>query len=527
MFARIDDANSARCIVVSPNHDAVVDWSVAGPVRASPQPAGSRRGGVLGKVQLACIAATLLFVYRQSLLGYLADQHYQEHFLYLWAFLALALWRSLIGPFRRGFGLASGRDRLGVGLTLLASLLLVASDLAGSTTGMRTSLVLFLSGCAVLVVTSWSVNRCLLHGLLMLLCFGIPYSVYFPLTSSLQWGVASVIAWPATMGWADYTVDSTVVLFPHYQLAITPDCSGLGQLLTFVGIAALGVLSSARRGARTVLVFSLAIVLAWLSNLVRVGVFVLLVGLGWTGAIESEVWHASIGFLVFFPFVVALVAVILKTHTAPTVHPERSVASGRFAVAWLLVPVLLAHYFGLGRPDQLPEPRYFAALASPPQHRLELRAPSESSDRLSYATPWLINARMRRDDEAFFDLLHYATSSSSHLCVHKVAACLYAPGQRVSYRPPVLIDGRHWWPISLDAEEPANSMHIYFAFEVGGVRCDDSAATQWEVFRQRILFGVWEVRLTRVILAGTLPPAPTVYEQEVLTWLGRTIDEGR
>ncbi|MGK0153176.1 MAG: hypothetical protein ACI9SE_000120, partial [Neolewinella sp.] len=37
--------------------------------------------------------------------------------------------------------------------------------------------------------------------------------------------------------------------------------------------------------------------------------------------------------------------------------------------------------------------------------------------------------------------------------------------------------------------------------------------------RQRVLGGSWDVRLTRVMFAGTLPAAPSDYEIEVLTWL--------
>ena len=42
-------------------------------------------------LQAAVVALALLYLYRESLLGYLGDQHYQEHFVYLWGFLFLAL----------------------------------------------------------------------------------------------------------------------------------------------------------------------------------------------------------------------------------------------------------------------------------------------------------------------------------------------------------------------------------------------------------------------------------------------------
>ncbi|MFT4515232.1 MAG: exosortase/archaeosortase family protein [Planctomycetota bacterium] len=474
-------------------------------------------------MQGALIGAALLIIYQAALLAYLRDQHYQEHFVFLWTFLALALWRSARGPFRDRFGLRSGRDRLGIGLALIATLILAPSELAGSSTGVRTSLVVFMTGCAVLAAPGWSIKRCLIHGGLMLMCFGLPYSVYFPLTSQFQHGVASIIAWPSLLGLADYEVASTVVRFPHYELAITPDCSGLGQLLTFGGIAALGVLRSAPNRKRTLLVFGLAVALAWLSNVARVALFVFLVGIGWTQSVDNATWHAVIGTLVFVPFVAVLIAVLLRTHAPPSIVSGQLNPSGRIRIAWLLAPLAAVHFaLATGSPSDLPEPPYMSALLEPPAHELECRAPSESSDRGAYSTPWLINARFRRSPGVFFDLLHYSTSSRSHLCVHKVAACLFAPDQVVTYLPVIEVDGRLWWRIDLTRPDPANSQHVYFAFELGEERRDDSAATQFEVLWKRVFGASWQVKLTRVMMPGAMPESPTGYESEVLTWLGRT-----
>ncbi len=470
-----------------------------------------------------CAAAVLLFVYRGAVLSYLRDQHYQEHFLYLWAFLALALWRTLRPPFRSRFSWTDGRDRLGLLLVASAWLLLGCSELVGSSTGTRTSLTLFLTGVAVLVVRAWTVKRCLMHGLLMQLCFGIPYSAFLPLTEKLQWGVAGVIALPARLGLVDYTVDGPVVLFPDYQLRITPDCSGLGQLLTFVGIASLGILASARNRRRTIGLLLLAVVLAWCSNVARVAVSVIGVAAGWRWIVEDATWHAVVGFLVFMPFVVALIAVIVETHVKPTA-PTARVPPGRWP-AWLLLAPLLAVNLVLGRGEEIewPAPAYFAAIEHPPDHQLDVRGPTEAADRAAYATPWLVNARFRDHNGGSFDLFHYATRSRSHLCVHKIAMCLREEGQTIRYEPPVVVDDRAWWRIALDRGGDDTSAHVYFVFQVGGERRDDSTATQLEVFRQRLL-GHWEVRATRVVFPGPLPEQPTPYEQSVLRWLGRTTE---
>ena len=471
-------------------------------------------------VQAALIAAGLLLAYWQAIRAYLLDQHYQEHFVYLWAFLALALWRSLRGPFRSRFGLRSTRDRAGLGLVLFGCVLLAASARVGSSTGMRTSLVAFSTGLALLVVSRWTIKRCLLHGLLMQLCFGLPYAVFQPLTARLQWGVAQVIALPVRLGLADYRLEHTDVVWDHFRLSITPECSGLGQLLTFLGIAALGILSADRNRRRSVLLLVLAVALSWLSNVARVATFVFLVGIGWTESVLDETWHAAVGTLAYLPFVLALVAVILRTHQAPSTAIE-PIAPGRVPVATLLVPLLATWLAGGGAARELAEPGYFRDLSRPPAHRLEQRSPSEDADRAAYSTPWLLNARFRADDDRFFDLFHYATGSNSHLCVHKIVACIEVPEERVRYEPPVEIDGRRWWRISLDWADPANSTHVYFAFTVGDERHDDSPATQWEVFRRRLLHDDWEVRLSRVMFPGPLPTAPGDYERRVLTWLGR------
>jgi len=473
----------------------------------------------------AAIAAAiaLLLVYWETLESYLLDQYYQEHFLYLWVFLGLALTRTLRGPFGTHFALNSARSRVGFGLAIAAILLLGASESVGSSTGTRASLAVFLTALAVLVVPGWPLTRCLAHGLLLLLCFGLPYAVWYPITSHLQWGVAQVIALPSHLGIANYTVRGAIVDFPHYDLAITADCSGLGQLLTFSGIAGLAILSSARNRRRAATLMLLAVVLAWLSNLARVSAFVFFVGIGWTTAVDDPTWHALLGFGVFLPFVTVLVWLALRTHRPlppPVAMP--SAARGRWPVFGILVLLALVH-FACRRPDDVdfPAPAWFAELAAPPDHRLLRHASSEASDRLAYGTRWLHNARYESTQGHQFDLFHYTTRSRSHLCVHKVAACVARPGLQIRYAAPVEVAGQTWWPIALDSERELESMHVYYAFEVGGQRFDDSSATQLHVFQQRLLGKTWEVRLTRATFPGRLPAAPHAHAAAILGWLGK------
>lgn len=473
--------------------------------------------------QLAVVCLWLLGIawcFGGSIANYLRDQHYQEHFVYLWVFFALALWRTLRGPFRARFGLESWRDRSAVALVLASALLLWVGSAAGSSTSQRMALMVFATGLALVAVVRWTWKRCVLHGLLLLLCFGVPYSIFFPVTSKLQYGVAEILALPAKLGWVGYEMVGHVVVYPHYRLAITADCSGIGQLLTFVGIAALGVLSSAPNRRRTLLVLLVAVVLAWLSNVVRVAFFVWCVGRGWTAVIDDPNLHAGLGFLTFLPFVSALVWLLMRTHRPLPDSPNLPVPTGRWPAWSLLAPLLLVALAPGAERTELPAPPYFARLEQPPGHQVQMRGPSEASDKGAYDTPWLVNARFVDARERTFDLFYYATNTREQLAVHKIANCLYVPGAQVRYEPAIEVDGLRWWRLAIDVGVPELSTQLYFAFEVDGQRCDDSWATSWRVLQSRMFGGSGEVRLWRVAFAGAMRAQPDPYVVEVLTWLG-------
>jgi len=471
----------------------------------------------------ALIAAALLWAYWGGLESYLGDQHYQEHFAYLWCFAALTLWHSLRGPFRGVFSLGKKRDLVAVGLALTASLTLLVAQVTGSSTAARSSLVMVLTGLSLAVVPSWSVSRCLMHGALLQLCFGIPYSFYFPLTNKLRWGVSQLIGLPAELGLVSYEMAGPVIRFPHYDLEITSDCSGIGQLLTFTGIAALGILSSNSSAKRTVTVLLLAVVMAWMSNFVRVGVFVMCVGWGWTSTVDNPTLHSAVGFAVFLPFVVTLVWILIKTHRPLSEQGVVEAPAGRFPVLLLIAPVLLVRLLATPSVPELEEPRYFQQLSSPPGHQLVMNSKSAESDRKTYDTQWLISARFARSGNEWFDLFYYHTRSPNHLCVHQVSDCLGKVGQTIRYGEPFTVGGHRWWPIALDARDPADSWHVYFAFEVDGERRDDSLATQAATLMARALRGEWDVQLTRVMFPGPLPDAVSDYESEILSWITDTV----
>ena len=472
-------------------------------------------------LRVGLLSACLTWLFWGTLTSYVRDQHYQEHFLYLWVFLALALVRTVRPPFRSHCIGGGRRDAIGLGLIAASWLVFAAYKLGGSNIVGRSAMVAFLTGVAVLALPTWNVRRCVMHGLLMQFCFGLPYSVYYPLTAKLQWGVAQFVALLPELGLASYTVEGAVIVFPHYRLAITSDCSGVGQALTFLGIAALGVLSAARNRKRTIGLVVAAVALAWLSNLARVGFFVAMVAWGATWSIDDAAWHSALGFLVFLPFVTLFVGWILRTHRPWVAAPIGAVAPGRVWIGWLVAPMLVLHVWLVDGSGPFPAPAYWADLESPPGHALQLRGPTEAADRAVYDTPWLANVRFAATDGAVFDLFHYATRSRSHLCVHCVGNCLGGPDVRVDYMPPVVVDGRTWWRIDLGRTDGGSPSHVYFAFEVDGHRRDDSSVTQMEVLWRRILGGSWEVRMSRLQFDGPLPERPTDREVAVLTWLGR------
>jgi len=295
--------------------------------------------------------------------------------------------------------------------------------------------------------------------------------------------------------------------------------------VTFVGIAALGVLGAAPDRRRAVRLFALAFALAWLSNLARVGLFVLLVGWGATWAVDDADWHALLGTLVFLPFAVAQVAAILRSYRPWSPAAAVAPAFGRLPIVLLGVPSLAVHAaFGDRSSEPAARPGYFAELEHPSGHALSLRGSTEAADRAAYETPWLLNARFVAANGGTFDLFHHTTRSRSHLCVHRIADCVAGPGLAIRYAEPVVVDGRPWWPLAVEAGAPGRATrHVYFAFEVDGMRCDDSWTAQWRVLRSRMTGASWDLACTRVMFDGPLPPAPAGREAEVLAWLGRLV----
>ena len=204
---------------------------------------------------LACVA--LLLVYHEPIAVYVQDQHYQSHFLFLWVFCGVALYRAAK---HRVFGSVrcDRRALLGLGALAIAVLLLHAGLVTGASTLQRLSLVATFAGMALLAWRGISARRCLGCALFMLLCFGVPYSAYFQLTQVLLLGIRGWLDVPCWLGLASYRVEDLTIVFPHYRLTITGDCSGMNQLVTFLGLAFLGTLTSVPSWRRTLSLFGLA-----------------------------------------------------------------------------------------------------------------------------------------------------------------------------------------------------------------------------------------------------------------------------
>jgi exosortase/archaeosortase family protein len=453
---------------------------------------------------------------------YLADQHYQSHFLFLWAFFAAALWRSGRGSIawraprgpRRACGLASA--------TLGVSLLHVGLA-TGSSTVQRAALVATFAAWALLAAASWSARRCLGYAAFAVLCFGVPYSAYYQLAALLRAATAWVLTVVPRVLPVPFTVEGLELRFPDYRLAITEDCSGFNQLVTFFGLAFLAVLTGCSGARRVLGLFALGAALACAANLARVLGFAALVSAGWHEAIDDDALHAAIGFSIYAPFILCFVLVIAKTHR-DRVAARPAIAAAGFPVIALLVPLLAVRALHWAEPETDPTPPpYFTELAPPPGYELVMRAPSEAHERAVYDTPWLINASFARGADGF-ELFAFLTRSRRHLAVHQIANCLDAAGEVVVYGPPVEIAGRTFWSLELRGRDAVR--HGYFAFWVDGRDADDSLSTQLAVFAQR-LRGLREVGLTRILLPGPLVLPPPPGDLEILGTRARQLAAAR
>ena len=73
----------------------------------------------------------------------------------------------------------------------------------------------------------------------------------------------------------------------------------------------------------------------------------------------------------------------------------------------------------------------------------------------------------------------------------------------------------------------ADTVHVYYSFQVGDQLFDDSIWTQLKVFSQRLSGSNAPIRFTRVTFRGPLPDQPTDYERGILDWLGQTAPSER
>lgn len=461
--------------------------------------------------------AMLVVAFSSALLAYAHDTYYQSHFVFLWLFFGAAVFRAGRSDLCLRVGCSSWRDAAGLIVALAALGMLYVGLLTGSSTAQRLGLVGAFLAVGLLALRGWTVTRCLLFALFALLCFGVPYSTYHALTDRFR---SSFMFLLEAMGpLLGYRADGVVLVFADYRLAITPDCSGFNQLVTFFGLAFLGTLTGRTTARRALLLFVVATVLAYASNLFRVLVFVVGVACGQHALIENEDLHAAVGFVAYAPFIVGFIALILRTHR-PLPAPAAPLPRGRRR---LPLGLLALPFLGLWGVDQLrpppydEPPDYTAGLQQPPGYRIAARASTEAWERDAYDTPWLVNARFAAvDGSGSFELFAYLTRSRSHLAVHQISNCLAVPGYEVVYGPPVVVDGRTFWSLELTGKQ--QRYHGYFAFWVDGEDRDDSLATQLHVFRKRLLGGVREVGLTRFLLPGPLAAELPARDRALLAW---------
>lgn len=457
----------------------------------------------------------LLAAFADAVADYLADPHYRGHFLFLWVFFGAALFRCG----RHAFVGRAPLDRRGVLALwmLLAAVLLQWAGLAtGSGTVQRLALVAAAGALLVLAGRGFTLGRCAALTAFAIWCFGVPFSVYFGLTRLFRNAYVALLQALPTLLPLDYRIDGATLHYGGYALAITQDCSGFNQVVTFVGLAFVGALTGRAGARRVVLLFVAAIGFALTANLTRLLVFVVLVGRGVTAAVDDPSLHQLVGFVALSPFVLAFIALILRTHRPLRLPRARPVGGGLPVIAAVLPFVVLRALFGaLPPPAPLARPDYVTALQTPPGFHLQRHADSEELERRTYDTPWVLNATFAGDDGLQMEVFAYLTSSRQHLNVHRIANCLDVPGTEVRYGPAIEIDGRTFWSVQLDGEQP---WHGFYSFWVDGADRSDGIGTQVGVFVQRLTGGARVVGLTRLLLPGALrmplPPA----ERDLLRW---------
>ena len=475
---------------------------------------------------IAAVGGLLFFCFHDPVLAYLQDHYYQSHFLFLWAFFIAALYKAGRGQIAASLT-GGGRTRCGLGAGVLALAVLHAGLVTGSSTVQRLSLVLAFTSWALIAAKGWSVWRCGGYAAFAMLCFGLPYSVYFKLTNVFRATFMEMLEFLGSVLPLGYRAEGATLFVGNYPLAVTEDCSGFNQLVTFIGLAMLGTLTGRSGARRVALLFTLAIALAYLSNLARMFAFVGAAHLGWTSVIEEPTPHSLLGFFVYAPFVLAFIWVVLKTHKPlpPSERPSAEVSkagepgSARRAipVAALVAPFVIVRLLHLGElPVDSTPPAFFADLQAPPGYELVERADSEDREREVYDTPWLMNAAFVGPAGESFEMFSYLTRSRRHLAVHQISNCLEAPGSRVAYGPVVEVQGRRFW--SLEVISEGERQHGYFSFVVDGEDHDDKFGTQLEVFGQRLFGGVREVGLTRFLMPGPLVLPIPAADRAILSW---------
>ena len=487
---------------------------------ATPGPIGTPSRPVRSAVVALLVLAALAFSFRRALLTYAGDTFYQSHFLFLWLLFAIALVRSSRARIATRLDLGDRRQRAGLAVAAVSFLLFCVSARTGSSTVERVSLVLAFAAFALLSLRTWSAWRCFGYAAFALLCFGVPYSVYHPLTKHFRDSfVALLRVWPEVTGQSFHVVGYSVV-FPEFSIAITEDCSGLNQVVFFLALAFLGSLSGRTTAGRTLLLFGSGLVLAYLSNLVRVLVFIALAEKSRLHLFQPGWRHELIGLAAYAPFILAFIWLILRTHRPRAPMPDPPPERGRFPLAWLVVPWLAVATVAAFEPARkAPDAAAWIAEAERiPGWSIAERARSEDYERGAYATSRLVNVSLVADDGsgASLQIFSYVTSSTNQLAVHQVKNCLERPDNTVRYGPTVEVDGRRFSTIEVaDAEY---TLHGYFAFTIDGEDRDDSLATSIGVLWRRLVGRAREVEFMRILFPGPLPAELPELERKVLAW---------
>lgn len=375
---------------------------------------------------------------------------------------------------------------LGTGLVVLALWILMAARLERALSVEVPCAVLAVAGLVVARRGTAPLRVAAFPLLFIILAPPMPIPLAGEVLVRLKLLAASIAARLIDLsGTAVVQVGSTLHL-PGATLEVDESCSGLRGLTSIVAVAALYAYLAERRVER-VAALVLAVPVALLANVLRI---VALCALATSGSPAGDVMHAALGLAVYL---VALGALAGVARTVPDVGrraalPRSAVAAApprRRHVVEAILLSLLAIVDLSGRVDRRPR--------APRPTSAPMRVAAWSSERLplSPRVPGILRTddieaqRFRRDTDAVVDVIIVRAAGDPWRAFHPPDACFLGSEFALEQEQVALVAGA---PVNRHVyRRGADSVVVYFWYEVDGARVVDRNAFRLATFRRRLL----------------------------------------